>query len=131
VPGEWTHRWGAATLDEDGDANAWLELRWEEPVRVGEVQLTFDSGFHRELTLSASDAVTARTVRGPQPETVRDYRLVASTPTGEVELADVRGNHQRLRRHRFEPVELSALRLHVLATNGAREVRVFELRCYA
>ena len=129
-PGEWTHRWGAQTLDAEGGADAWIELGWDAPQRLREVQLTFDSGFQRELTLSGSDGVTARTVRGPQPETVRDYRLSARTAAGEVLLAEVRGNYQRLRRHRFEAVEASALRLHVTATNGSEQVRVFELRCY-
>ena len=134
VPGRWDHRWGAPTLTvEDGEAraDAWIELRWDEPPTIAEVQITFDSGFHRELTLSGSDGVTARTVRAPQPETVRDYRLTARTASGEVELADVRGNYQRLRRHAFDPIEVRAVRLHVTATNGSEHVRVFEIRCNA
>lgn len=132
VPGEWTHRWGAAALDDEGRADAWLELAWPAPQRLSSVQITFDSGFHRELTLSASNSITAKMVRGPQPETVRDYRLLARTADGrEVELAAVEGNYQRLRRHAFEPLEAVAIRLHVTATNGAREVRVFEVRAHA
>jgi len=131
VPGEWTHRWGAETLDADGRAEAWIELAWDAPQRLSQVQITFDSGFHRELTLSGSDGVTARTIRAPQPETVRDYSLVARTLEGDVVLAEVTGNHQRLRRHRFESLEAQAIRLIVNATNGSGEVRVFEVRCYA
>jgi hypothetical protein len=127
VPGEWEHRWGA----EMGEGGAWIELAWPEAVTLSRVQVTFDSGFHRELTLSASDTVTERTVRGPQPETVRDYTLSARTPDGERVLAEVRGNYQRLVRHAFEPLEVQALRLHVHATHGSVEARVFELRCYA
>ncbi len=127
VPGEWRHRWGA----ELGPKGAWIELRWDAPRRISRVQITFDSGFHRELTLSASDSVTKRMVRGPQPETVRDYVLSARTPAGERVLAEVSGNHQRLRRHAFEPTLATSIRLHVRATNGAKEARVFEMRCYA
>ena len=130
VPGQWTHRWGAETLDDTGRAAAWIELAWDSPVALSRVQITFDSGFHRELTLSGSDGVTARTVRGPQPETVRDYTLSARTARGDVVLAEVRGNHQRLRRHAFEPLEARAVRLTVSATNGSEHVRVFEIRCY-
>ena len=95
------------------------------------MQITFDSGFHRELTLSASDGVTRRVIRGPQPETVRDYRVEVRTADGRtVPVAEVAGNHQRLRRHRFEPLEAAALRIHVTATNGNPEARIFEVRCY-
>lgn len=126
VPGRWSHRWGAA-MEPGG---AWIELAWDAPVTLSTVQITFDSGFHRELTLSPSNGVNGRVRRGPQPETVRDYVLTARTAGGEVELARVEGNYQRLRRHAFPAVAAHSLRLHVLATNGSPEARVFEIRCY-
>jgi hypothetical protein len=127
LPGSSDHRWRAKPAE-----GAWIELAWPSPQRIGRVQITFDTGFHRELTLSASDSVTRRTVRGPQPETMRDYRLVGVRPDGSrMTLVEVAGNVQRLRRHDVEPVELAALRLEVLATNGSDEARVFEVRCYA
>ena len=127
-PGRWDNRW-AAPMTGDGP---WVVLAWEEPQRLSQVQITFDSGFHRELTLSASDGVTRRVIRGPQPETVRDYEIEVRDARGRTErVAEVRGNHQRLRRHRFEAVEVTAVRVHVTATNGSEQARVFEVRCYA
>ena len=46
-------------------------------------------------------------------------------------MAAVNGNHQRLRRHAFEPLEAEAVRIHVTATNGDDFARIFEVRCYA
>ena len=43
----------------------------------------------------------------------------------------MKGNHQRLRRHRIEPVEAQAVRIHITATNGDDFARIFEVRCYA
>lgn len=131
VPGKWTHRFGADTANETGAADAWVELTWAEAQKLSSVQITFDSGFHRELTLSGSDGVTARTIRAAQPETVRDYALFARTASGDVELCKVEGNFQRLRRHRFDPIEATALRLQITHTNGSDTVRVFEIRAYA
>jgi len=127
--GQWTNRWGAK-LGEDG---AWLELAWEQPQKLSRVQFTFDTGLHRELTLSASAGVSQRVVRAPQPETVRDYTLsYLPTAGGDWrELARVQGNHQRLVRHQFAPVEARALRLHITATNGDAIARVYEIRAYA
>ena len=128
MEGEMNHRW-IAPMSPEG---AWLELAWDEPPKIGHVQLTFDTGFHRELTLSAQDRVNDAIIRAPQPETVRDYRLVAVDPDGrEVELARVEGNHQRLRRHDFKPVQAAKLRVEITATNGSETARIYEVRCMA
>jgi hypothetical protein len=122
------HRW-TAPLGPDG---AWLELAWDEPQAIGEVVLKFDTGFERELTLTASDSINRGIVRAPQPETVRDFSIVATLPDGREEtLAAVAGNHQRLSRVRVEPVKARALRVVVTRAHGVPEARVFEVRCYA
>ena len=115
-----------------GPEGAWIELAWPRPQRLRAVQITFDSGFARELTLSASDIVSRGIVRGPQPETVRDYRIyLRKAGSEELSLAvEVTGNYQRLKRHRFEAVEADAVRVHVTATNGTPKARIFEIRCY-
>jgi hypothetical protein len=110
---------------------AWIELAWETPRRLRQVQITFDTGFHRELTLTASDGHNAHIIRAPQPETVRDYVVSVRRADGAVlEVARVSGNHQRLRRHDLEPLEAAAVRIHVTATNGAEHARIYEVRCY-
>ena len=94
--------------------------------------LKFDSGFERELTLSASDSISRRIVRAPQPETVRDYTVVVTDGKGgSTSVASVQGNHQRLNRVEFEAVEAKAVRIRITKTNGADEGRIFEIRCYA
>lgn len=113
------HQWSAA-------APAWIELRWERPQHIREIHITFDSGFKRQLTLSASDAQNVNLVRAPQPETVRDYRVFF----GDRTVATITGNFQRLNRHRFDPVETRSVRVQVDATNGDPLARIFEVRCY-
>ncbi|MEK7406736.1 MAG: FAD-dependent oxidoreductase [Acidobacteriota bacterium] len=129
IPGKQVNHW-AAPMTPDG---AWVELAWERPERIGEVQITFDTGFERELTLTGSDSANRGIIRAPQPETVRDYTVLGRKPgaTEWVELASARGNYQRLNRRRFEPVELQAIRIQVRATNGDDFARIFEVRCYA
>lgn len=112
------HQWAAPTP-------AWIELRWDRPQRIREVQITFDSGFKRQLTLSAADSQNVNLVRAPQPETVKDYRIVCGSRT-----IAVQGNFQRLNRHTFDPVETASVRLELEATNGDPLARVFEIRCY-
>jgi hypothetical protein len=128
IPNRSINRW-TTELTPNGP---WLELSWDSPQRLQEIQLIFDTGFQRELTLTASDSINQGIIRAPQPETVRDYTLAyRRTVTGPwMDLVKVTGNYQRLNRHRFPPVEAQALRLQVQATNGDKLVRVFEVRCY-
>jgi len=121
IPGREVHQWACRL----GGEPAWIELEWDRAVRISQVQLTFDTGFERELTLSAAAGVMKGIVRGPQPETVKDYRLLADG----VEVARVTGNYQRLRQHSFATVEARRLRLEISATNGSEWARVFEVRC--
>jgi hypothetical protein len=84
------------------------------------------------LTLTSSDSANRGIVRAAQPETVRDYRILARRAGSSdlVEIAAAKGNHQRLRRHRFDVMEVDAIRIHVIATNGDDRARIFEMRCY-
>lgn len=124
-----THHWAAPI----GPEGVWLELVWGSPVTLRTLQITFDSGFHRELTLTSSDYINDGIVRSAQPETVRDY-VVKVRPAGSAELVplvEVVDNHQRVNRHAFAPVTVDALRIQVRATNGDGFARIFEVRCYA
>lgn len=127
MEGEMEHRW-IGPMTNDG---AWLELTWDEPQRISCVQITFDTGFHRELTLTSADSHNSHMIRAAQPETVRDYAvLVRSADGAEKQVAAVTGNHQRLRRHDFEPVEAKSVRIQIAATNGGEQARIYEVRCY-
>lgn len=121
------HRW----MSEPG-LPAWLELRWAEPLTIHEVQVVYDTGLHRLLTLSMAEGYTQKMLWGrPQPETVRDYQLAAATADRWQELVRVEANHQRRRVHRLtQPVTTRALRLTVTATNGLDHARVVEVRVY-
>ena len=126
---DYPNQW-AAPLGSDG---AWLELAWDKPQALKQVQLTFDSGFIRELTLSSSDAANKGIIRSQQPETVKKYSLLYQTADGKewVELASVDKNHQRICRHNFQSVNAKRIRVHVKETNGEKLARIFEVRCYA
>jgi hypothetical protein len=128
LPGKTEHVW-AANMSGDG---AWIELSWPQPQRLRHVQVTFDTGFQRLLRLTAQASYSARIIRGPQPETVRDYEVLYTDAAGQTHpLVKVTGNYQRLTRHDFAPVEATSLRLRITAANGTDTARVYELRCYA
>lgn len=105
---------------------AWIELTWPEPVTIREMQVTFDTGFERELTLSLSNAFTGKMIRGPQPETVADYDIVCGNT-----VIEIRGNYLRKRKHTLaRPISTRSVRLLVKRTHGDAAARVFEIRVY-
>lgn len=116
-----------------GENGAWLELKWTAAKKISQVQITFDSGFARQLFLTASDSHTRTVIRAAQPETVKDYELQVRRPGSEewTTVAGVKGNYQRMNRLKLDPVDTIGLRVKVLATNGIEEARIFEVRCYA
>ena len=126
-----THRWMS---DPAKGLPAWIELRWPDAIAVSEVQVIFDTGMDRFLTLSQADGYTRRMRWGvPQPETVRDYHIEVETEAGGTwrEVVAVKGNYQRRRVHRLSSAEgVCALRVQVMATNGLDHARVFEVRVH-
>ena len=139
VHGEWgappdradcgTHRWMS---DPEAGLPAWLELRWPGPINPAALQLIFDTGLHRPLTLSHSDAYAARMEWGQaQSETVRDYVVEGCVDGAWQQLVAVTHNHQRRRVHALAANgAVDALRVTVTATNGLDHARICEVRVY-
>jgi len=122
------HHWAAIVSE---GHPAWIELQWPKPQLLRQVQITFDTGFKRQLTLSAQESQNVNLLRAPQPETVKDYTISYRAEGKERNLAVVKDNFQRLNRLQFESFEAQALRITVQSTNGDRLARIFEIRCYA
>jgi hypothetical protein len=108
----------------------WVELRFGRPVKLREVRLTFDTALSRILAITYYPQLYPLMVRGAQPETARDYRLLALAGGEWREVGRARGNYQRLCAHEIDGEPAEALRVVVEATNGAAEARVFEVRAY-
>ncbi len=127
-----SHRWMS---DPAAGFPATLELRWPGPVAVREIQIIFDTGLHRFLTLSQADGYTARMEWGrPQPETVRDYRIEVESAGAWRTVHTEVGNYQRRRLHRLAAEHgesVAALRVVVTATNGLDHARICEVRVYS
>ena len=127
---EATHRWMSEPAE---GLPAWICLSWNEPVLIGSIELIFDTGMHRLLTLSMADGYTERMMWGkPQPETVRNYQIQIKV-NGEWEtMAEGQDNYQRRKIHRLKsPATSSDLRIQVMNTNGLDHARIFEVRVYS
>ena len=112
----------------------WVHLKWEQQREINSVELIFDSSL--DYMLSAFRADGNCELNGYDfnviPSLVKDYRvLVKSDGPGDwKEVAAVRGNYQRLRIHKFEPVLASELKVEIWATNGINRAQIYCIRVY-
>jgi hypothetical protein len=127
---EWGQDWAAHSQyhwSSDDELPAWIELSWPQPVTIRDIHLTFDSGLHRELMLTASDHCNSKIIRGAQPEIVRDYVIELDGST----TIEVQENILRKRVHRLDEARpVRSLRVRIHATHGAAAARLFEIRLY-
>jgi len=125
---EKSNRW---ISDPTQDMPQWIELRFSELKRLREVHLVFDTGLNRRMTLSYNERLKKQIIRGPQPETVRDYEVQVLSGGNAKTVVQVERNYQRKHVHKFDPMTVDGIRLNVSATNGDKSARVFEIRAYS
>jgi hypothetical protein len=109
--------------------DAWLQLEWASPHTVSEVRLAFDTNLEPDFEFSIFPYVEHK-VSAPVPLTVADYSIQARGSSGWRTVARETGNYLRHRSHRLVPVRTDAVRVCFEKTNGADQVRVYEVRVY-
>ncbi len=107
-----------------------LSLEWGAPQKIGKLILNLDTG-SRLLTPTLETGFVKRVIQGPQPEALRDFTISATLADGSKRiLADVRGNYQKRLVFDFEPADIGKIEIKCLATNGAPQASIFEVRAY-
>jgi len=118
-----THRWMS---EPQAGFPAWLRFEWPTGISLNRIQLSFDTGLHRHLTLSHHDGYSSSMQWGtPQEETVRDYDIEILIGGDWTRTVEVRGNYQRLNRHDLDPsLLIEALQIRIHSTNGLDHARI-------
>lgn len=101
----------------------WIELEWQDPVRVGRVEMKLPGQLLRDYR-SYSELYV-------DPQCPKDLKVEACVEGMWREVGKVTGNYRR--RVNFtldDPVVASRLRVTVTATNGDPSAAVYEIRCY-
>lgn len=107
----------------------WLELRWEQPVTVGSIHVTFNDDVNEDLINLHHHTTPFEAI----PNLVKDYRIEAYvSDNGWQTVAELRDNHKRKRVHLLaSSVTTDRLRVVVEATNGEAYAEIIEIRAYA
>ncbi len=106
--------------DPEQSLPSWLELQLPRPADFNQIQITFDTDCNR---------------RHGQPlfrsaECVKRYDIAVSTTAGWKTVVQQDGNYFRRRVHNFDQVRSDRVRINFHETNGAKAVRVYEVRIY-
>jgi hypothetical protein len=105
-------------------APEWIELGWDRPSEIAEIQLLFDSSLHFHFWQSWQGYPV-----NAIPSIIRDYRIVAEHEDGTTTVAvEVTGNYQRNRRHAVKLAGVRRLRLEILGTNGLVRAQLYGFR---
>ena len=119
--------WMSMPSGAEPDAAESLTLEWSEAQQVRSIRLVFDDDTDVELNTLHHHRTPDRVF----PELVRDYVLEVREGDGAWrEIVRVEANRRRQRVHETSAADVQALRLRVLATNGAPQARVVSIRVY-
>ncbi|RKN86095.1 FAD-dependent oxidoreductase [Paenibacillus ginsengarvi] len=118
-----THRW----MSEPSDQTPWLELRWEQPVDIRSITIVLDTGLHRHLSLTHQKANQNRMIWGPQPETIKQFRIMAEIGSEVEEIVHVRDNYKRQLKFDIPVDQVTCLRFEVIETNGLDHARIVNI----
>jgi len=120
VPNLW------ASQDTDFSEPEWIDLNWDSPQSVKQIDLIFDSMLDFHFAQKWGGYVS-----NVLPSIVKHYRLWAFDSKGNKTLIDeVHDNFQRLRQHTCQLESVRSIRLEILGMNGISRAHVYALRVF-
>lgn len=126
--GDDMHGWVSNGLRAEGEV---LAMAWDKAEELSELRFTFHSDFRYPIRVTMAPNRQKQQRPGVPAELLRDYDVCLWREGELVKKIEVRGNYQRHNIHRFERTVCDRVELRALATNGAPDVTVFEVRAYA
>ncbi|XMO85890.1 FAD-dependent oxidoreductase [Algibacter sp. AS12] len=125
--------------DIDGEINHWqsdglsaaIQLEWESPVSLSKIELKCDTNVKRNIMMrkdSRNDDLYGNAI---PKEMLKALTLQGRVNGQWVDLGKVEENRTRLIKFNFKSIKVSAVKINMTETYGAKNVKLFEVRCYA
>jgi len=119
-PHKYTNLW---LSDKKQDLPAWIQLEWEKPQQISEIQITFPGNLNFEY---GSYPALYR-----EPLVAKEYSVLALVGADWVEVARETDNFQCRRSFVLaQPIEASKIKVIIYKTNGEEYAGITEVRCY-
>lgn len=120
------HEWISKNMEGKPE---WLEIQWEHPIKLDELQIKFDTDLTTEIEISLSRRVREQQVKGLPGSLVKNYRVQAFREGMKVWEKTCRDNCQRFCIH-YPYVIADCVRIEVYDVWGCSQAKVFEVRAY-
>lgn len=125
--GEDINGWVSDGIAEGGET---LTMTLDAPAKLNELRLVLCSDFKYPIRVTMSPNRQKQQRPGVPAELIRDYDVTLMKDGKPVKVVPVRGNHQRLNILPLDGTECDAIEIRVLATNGAPDACIYEVRAY-
>ncbi|TYA92114.1 FAD-dependent oxidoreductase [Seonamhaeicola marinus] len=125
--------------DIDGNINHWqsdglnaeVQLEWETAVEISTVELKCDTNVKRNIMMR-KDSKNDELYGNHVPIEMLKSLSVHGRVNGKwQDLGTIEANRTRLIKFNFKPSKVTAVKLKLKDTYGAKNIKLFEVRCYA
>ncbi|MCL5245654.1 FAD-dependent oxidoreductase [Cellulophaga sp. 20_2_10] len=125
--------------DIDGQINHWmskglpaeLQLEWDTPIMVSAVELKCDTNVKRNIMMRKDSRNDKLYANGVPKEMVKAVRIQGRVNGTWKDLGTIELNKTRLIKFQFLSTKVTAIKITITETYGAKDVKLFEVRCYA
>lgn len=122
-----------------GEINHWqsdglaaeIQLEWKNPISLSSIELKCDTNVKRNIMMrkdSRNDELYGNSV---PKEMLKSLTYEARINGQWISLGGIDSNRTRLIKMKFKTVETTAIKIVMSKTYGAKNVKLFEIRCYA
>lgn len=124
--------------DENGEVHHWqsiglpgeLTFEWNEPINISKIELKCDTNVKKNIMMLKNTRENEAYTTIVPPELLKHLELFLQI-NGKWSKIDVLDNNQRrLIKFHFEPTQVSGFKLKMKETYGAKNVKLYEVRCY-
>lgn len=122
-----SNAWVSGGLSPSGET---LTMVFPGTQTLRQLRLTFHADFRYPIRITMSPNRQKQQRPGAPAELVRDYDAVMKKGGETLRVVQVRGNHQRLNVLDFEETACDTVEIRCLATNGAPDAAILEVRAY-
>ncbi len=107
--------------------NEWLSFSFDEPKKIEEIILRFDSNLSNEVRITMSYNCTLHQLPGIPREITSDYELLFKLNNKVVHNITIKNNHLRFIKHQINGILADKVELLFNKTNGAKCFTIYDI----